>query len=121
MSHLLPEGEGLADRFRANFHPFYDVIRRSKAIVSKPGGCTLIDSLSSATPVVFLEPYGSAERSNGKIWEHLGFGISYTAWRETGYDASVLEQLHSNILSRTRASIDYPRAVAAELLQEATT
>jgi hypothetical protein len=103
-----------------DFHAFYDVIRRSKAIVSKPGGCTLIDSLSSATPVVLLEPYGSAERSNGRIWEHLGFGISYSAWRETGYDPSVLEQLHFNIMARTRTSIDYPRALAEELLQEAT-
>jgi len=104
----------------ADFHPFYDVIRRSKAIVSKPGGCTLIDSLTSATPVVLLEPYGSAERSNGRIWEHLGFGISWSSWRNTGYDVSVLEELHSNMMARARSSIDYPRAFASELLQEAT-
>ena len=101
-----------------SFHPFYDVIRRSKAIVSKPGGCTLIDSLSSATPVVLLEPYGTAERANGRIWEHLGYGISYEVWRKTGFDGSVLEQLHSNIMHRTRTSMNYPRALALEVLQE---
>jgi len=119
-SHEFPPMVELAWAGNADFHPFYNVIRRSKAIVSKPGGCTLIDSLSSATPVVLLEPYGSAERCNGRIWEHLGFGISYAAWRTTGYDLSVLEQLHSNIMARTRTSIDYPRACAAELLQEST-
>src|SRR5207253_2906817 len=34
----------------ADVHSLYEVIRRCKAIVSKPGGCTLIDSLNSATP-----------------------------------------------------------------------
>jgi hypothetical protein len=99
-------------------HSLYNVIRRSKAIVSKPGGCTLIDSLGSATPVILLEPYGSAERSNGRIWEHLGFGISFSSWRETKYDAAVLETLHYNLMNRPRNGIDYPRAIAAEVLQE---
>jgi len=103
---------------RSDFHPFYDVVRRSKAIVSKPGGCTLIDSLSSATPVVLLEPYSSSEKSNGIVWEHLGFGISWESWRKTGFDVSVLERLHANIVSRTKNGVDYARAYAAELLQE---
>jgi len=103
-------------RRNPNFHELHNVIRRSKGIVSKPGGCTLIDSLSSATPVVLLEPYGYAEESNAKIWEHLGFGISYPAWRTTGFDISVLENLHSNIMARARTGIDYPRAYAGRLL-----
>jgi hypothetical protein len=98
-----------------DFHELHNVIRRSKAIVSKPGGCTLIDSLSSGTPVVFLEPYGYAEKSNAKIWEHLGYGISWPAWRETGYDVSVLENLHSNIMARARRGTDYPRAYVERL------
>ena len=106
-------------RRNADFHPMYDVIRRSKAVVSKPGGCTLIDSLSSGTPIVLLEAYGYAERSNAKIWEHLGYGISYPAWQETGYDVSVLEQLHSNIVMRVRNGADYPRAYAERLLRRA--
>ena len=95
-------------------HSLYYVIRRCKAIVSKPGGCTLIDSLNSATPVILLEPYGYAEESNARIWEYLGFGISYPAWQATGYDGAVLEKLHANIMSRARTGIDYPRAYAEQ-------
>ena len=91
-------------------HGLYDVIRQCKAIVSKPGGCTLMDSLNSATPVVLLEPYGHAEESNASLWEYLGFGISYAAWQATGYDGTLLEKLHANILSRARTGIDYARA-----------
>jgi hypothetical protein len=101
-----------------DYHGLHDVIRRGKAIVSKPGGCTLIDSLCSGTPVVLLEPYGYAEKSNADIWEHLGYGISYPAWRETGYDVSILEQLHSNIVGRARTGTDYPRGVAERLLRK---
>jgi len=95
-------------------HALYQVIRRSKAIVSKPGGGTLIDSLASATPVVLLEPYGYAEERNGALWEHLGFGIPFARWREAGYDPSVLERLHQNLLSR-RPGPDYARGYAAAL------
>ncbi len=104
----------------SKFHPFYDVIRRSKAIVSKPGGCTLIDSLASATPVLFLDAYSAAERSNGSLWEYLGFGMPYSAWRETGYDPKVLETLHLNIMSRTARGVDYAQTYAAQVVQEAT-
>jgi hypothetical protein len=97
-------------------HPMHDVVRASKAIVSKPGGCTLIDSLAAATPVVLLEPYGYGEESNGRLWEHMGFGISYAAWRATGYDPAVLARLHANILNRTRAA-DYVRGYAEQLLE----
>lgn len=89
-------------------HALYEIIRRGKAIVSKPGGGTLIDSLSSATPVVLLEPLGYAEASNGAVWEHLGFGIPYSKWRETGYSAAVLERLHHNLLHRSPVGPAYP-------------
>jgi hypothetical protein len=90
-------------------HALFELIRRSKAIVSKPGGGTLIDSLSSATPVVILEPYGYAEASNAALWEHLGFGISYSRWRDTGWDEAVLGTLQQNLLGRARNGPDYPR------------
>jgi hypothetical protein len=112
-----PLGEVTKSRetsYRRNppYHELHDVIRRSKAIVSKPGGCTLIDSLSSATPVVLLEPYGAAEESNGLLWQHLGFGISYADWKQAGFDPSSLHRLHSNLLSRCKARLDYAAEVA---------
>jgi hypothetical protein len=117
MGEFVDSGEITYQR-NPNYHPLYDVIRRSKGIMSKPGGCTLIDSLSSATPVVLLEPYGYAERSNGQIWEFLGFGIPYEKWQETGYSMSVLEKLHLNLLARAGNGFDYPQAYAARLVQE---
>jgi hypothetical protein len=91
-------------------HTFFDLVRTSKAIVSKPGGGTLIDSLASATPVILLEPYGYAEAKNGELWEHLGFGIPYAKWRDSGWDESVLHKLHRNIIGRTDRGLDYPSA-----------
>lgn len=98
----------------ADHHAMHDIIRASRAIVSKPGGCTLIDSLAAATPVVLLEPYGYAEESNARLWEHLGFGIPYAAWRATGHDPGVLARLHANIAARS-PGVDYPRAYAERL------
>lgn len=72
-----------------------------------------MDSLSSATPVVFLEPYGEAERSNAELWIRLGFGVSYGEWRSGGYDDRVLARLGGNLANRPGATINYPRDVAA--------
>jgi len=99
-------------------HAMHDVIRGAQAIISKPGGCTLIDSLAAATPVVLLEPYGEAERRNGEIWRRLGFGIGYDEWRATGCDMAVLEGLHRNLLA-SRDTIDYPLAYSERLPSEA--
>jgi hypothetical protein len=115
MIEVIDRAAGQALR-NADHHPLYDVIRTCKAIVSKPGGCTLIDSLGAATPVVLLEAYGYGEESNARLWEHLGFGISHAAWRATGYDPAVLARLHGNILNRTRGT-NYPRAYAEQLVE----
>lgn len=101
---------------RTNDHALYQHIRCSKAIMSKPGGGTLIDSLSSATPVVLLEPYGYAEAANGELWQHLGFGVTYAAWRDTGFDGDVLRALHGNLLRRPRGP-DYIADYVARLSQ----
>ncbi|MDO8278604.1 MAG: hypothetical protein Q7T63_10800, partial [Burkholderiaceae bacterium] len=92
---------------RDDHHVLHQVIRSAWAIVSKPGGCTLIDSLAAATPVVLLEPYGQAEQANADIWQALGYGISMADWRASGFSAAILERLHRNILAR-RAAPAYP-------------
>jgi hypothetical protein len=97
---------------RSEYHELFDVIKQSKAIVSKPGGGTLIDSLASATPIILLEPYGYAEKSNADIWEYLGYGISYDKWKEMNYDLDILETLHQNILNRDRSTINYAQNYA---------
>jgi hypothetical protein len=97
---------------RAEYHELFDVIRHSKAIISKPGGGTLIDSLAAATPIILLEPYGYAEQSNSDIWEKLGYGITYDRWQQTNYDLDILEQLHQNILNRSQSGLNYARSYA---------
>lgn len=111
------DGVGGAGRFenRPGCHELFRLIRRRRAIVSKPGGGTLMDSLSSATPVVFLEPYGAAERSNGDLWTRLGFGVWYEDWRRSGYDPQVLERAHARLRDRAATTVDYPRSLADRL------
>jgi hypothetical protein len=92
-------------------HELHCIIRSGRAIVSKPGGCTLIDSLASATPVVFLDAYGYAEERNAEIWQDLGFGISYAAWRDDGYSFDTLTKLHESIKTRYSAGAAYPLEV----------
>lgn len=96
-------------------HEIYGLIRGSRAIVSKPGGGTLIDSLASATPVVLLEPYGYAEEANARLWEHLGFGVSWARWRESGFSREILAGLHHTLRTRPRDTVDYPASLAARL------
>jgi len=109
--------DGHESGFRASpgEHGLFEVIRESKAIVSKPGGGTLIDSLASATPVVLLEPLGEAETANGKLWEELGFGVSFARWRQAGFSEALLDELHANFLRRPRGGPDYPADYVARL------
>ncbi len=76
----------------------YNLIGQCKAIISKPGGATIIDSLSSATPIIFLDPFGEYENVNSKLWEYLGFGISYKNWKESNFSMEILNELHNNLL-----------------------
>ena len=87
------------------------MIARARAVVSKPGGCTLIDSLASGTPVILLEAYGYAERSNAEVWIALGYGITFEAWRESGFSIDVLQRLHENLRKRARNTINYPQSL----------
>ena len=82
----------------------YDLIQHSRAIISKPGGSTLLDSLSSATPLLLLEPYGGHEKKNGQLWQSLGFAIPYQEWINADCSLTLLEKLHTNLLN-ARANI----------------
>ncbi|MER0245526.1 hypothetical protein AAHZ94_26815 [Streptomyces sp. HSW2009] len=79
-------------------HLSYELARSARAIVSKPGGGTLLDSLWTATPLVLLEPAGSHEAANGKLWQQLGFALSYDEWSACGFAPERLEPLHRALL-----------------------
>jgi hypothetical protein len=88
-------------------HQLYDIIKSAKAIVSKPGGSTLLDSLSSATPIVFLEPFGPHEQKNADLWTQLGFGISYDRWKQSDFAPELLEPLHEALTAHRTAGPSY--------------
>jgi hypothetical protein len=87
--------------------PLYKIARNSKAIISKPGAGTLIDSLSSATPLIILEPYGNSENKNGLLWKEYGLGMSFEDWRKTNFSSDVLEQMHENLLNARANTTNY--------------
>ena len=89
------------------FQEQYLLTRQSKAVISKPGGATLLDSVSSATPIILLEPYGEHEEKNAQLWEYLGFGISYKKWADCGWTLKVLEELNSNLMKARERIRDY--------------
>ena len=103
-------GEKTIYKNRECCHELFDTIREAKAIISKPGGGTLLDSFASATPIITLDPFGEAEDKNARLWEYLGFGISYENWEKSGFSMDILEKLHRNLMNRG-ATIDYPDTV----------
>jgi UDP-N-acetylglucosamine:LPS N-acetylglucosamine transferase len=114
----LNDSQEIVFQTASGYHVFHDVIREAKAIISKPGGCTLIDSLSSCTPVVFLPAYGHAEEKNAKLWEYLGYGISYATWQANDFSHALIKQLHHNLLYRKNTTVNYLQAYAERLLPE---
>lgn len=84
------------------YHYLFDVTRKAKAIIGKPGAGTLMDSLGAATPMIMLEPFGEHEKKNAELWEKEGFGISYDRWKEEEYSTKILEILHSNLLEKQK-------------------
>ncbi|KAF6579789.1 hypothetical protein UY286_20585 [Paenibacillus polymyxa] len=76
----------------------FERIRRCTAIVSKPGGYSLMESFAAATPMVFLEPFGRHETANAEYWIKQGFGVSFTDWKTQGFNIEILERAHCNLL-----------------------
>ena len=94
-------------------HPLFDRIAGAVAVVSKPGGATLADSFAAATPAVFLPPYGEHEKRNAELWERMGFGLSFEAWRDMGFAREPLEALHRNLWEARLRAPAYPDALVA--------
>jgi hypothetical protein len=80
-------------------HPdVYDLVSRASAVISKPGGATLLDSFCAETPLVFLpETFGQHEQRNGELWQALGFGVDFREWRKAGFSLKLLQRLRGNI------------------------
>jgi hypothetical protein len=105
LGEVRPDGE-VRYRSELRFPVAHVNVREAMAVVSKPGGGTLLDSLAAATPIVLLTPWGEPEAKNGALWEELGFGIDFQRWRKTGFDHRVLEDLHHRLLEVGEQDID---------------
>ncbi|RAP70675.1 hypothetical protein [Candidatus Erwinia dacicola] len=92
---------------RHDHHHSFELARQSLGMLSKPGGGTLLDSLWSATPMIFLEPFGAHEQCNAALWQRLGLGITLEHWRQQRFSLNVLETLHQNLLAQRRRVPDY--------------
>jgi hypothetical protein len=93
----LIQGKTPAFRHEQDQHGVYGLVKQSRGVISKPGGSTLSDSLSSRTPVILLAPFGDHEKKNADLWESLGFGIRYEKWKAVDFDERMLEELHANL------------------------
>jgi hypothetical protein len=106
-----PFGEikpGVSPQFRnrPDSHELLHLARMARAIISKPGGATLLDSWAAATPLVTLEPFGDYEAKNAALWQELGFGIPFAAWEAAQFTPEALEPLHRNLL-RSQDGVPY--------------
>lgn len=89
----------------------YEVCRKALAIISKPGGGTLLDAICTATPVVFLEPIAEHERCNAQFFERIGCGISLEDWKAEGYSREVLHRMQENLMHLRNRVTDYMPAL----------
>jgi hypothetical protein len=94
-------------RNREAYHELFDISRKVKAIIGKPGAGTMMDSLAAATPLIMLEPFGEHERENMKLWERAGFGLLYSDWEKAGFQLELLRELHDNLLDSQTRTISY--------------
>ncbi len=94
-------------RNRPDSHELFQLARSARAIVSKPGGATLLDSWAAATPLVMLEPFGDYEAKNAALWQEFGFGILFPEWQAAGFAPQLLEPLYQNLLRSQDTVPDY--------------
>jgi len=81
--------------------------------MARTGGDTFV-SLWSATPVVFLEPFGEHEHRNAELWEGKRFGLSFERWEKNGFAVEELREAHLRLLDATADVPDNSRTLTGE-------
>jgi hypothetical protein len=104
--------EGWAPAGTGASHPSYELMRRARAAVSKPGGGSLLDALWSATPVLLLDPFGRHESLNAQLWVDLGLGVMFADWLADGAPPEPLRDAHRQALELREAPADYASDLA---------
>lgn len=100
---------------RDEHHLLFEVTREVLAVVSKPGGSTILESLATATPLIFLAPFGEYEAKNAELWVNLGFGIYYEDWKGAGYPLENIRNLHQNLLAAKGKAPKYPNSFLSQI------
>ena len=88
------------------YSDYTNLLRNCAAVISKPGGATLNDSLSYGIPFVMLEPFGDHELRNSSYWESCGFGIRFAEWRAQNFSEQSLEEICRRLLEQ-RSKINH--------------
>lgn len=78
-------------------HGSLDVISRARALVSKPGGATVVDSYLAQTPVLFLDPISLYEQGNAEFIEQAGIGMRLRDFLAKGSDPALLRGFAGNL------------------------
>lgn len=91
----------------------FELTRRARAVVSKPGAGTLVDSLNAATPVLFTEALGEWELANERVWCTLGFGMRLAEWMDKR-DPALLEAMHERLCEASGGIASYPDRLIEE-------
>ncbi len=104
---------GSDDFSPAHEHRAYELLRGARAVISKPGGGTLIESLWAATPLLMLPPFGAAEARSGALWQSLGLGMPLADWLARGARGDDLKAMHERLLA-ARVGPSYIDALAQE-------
>ncbi|WP_138750953.1 UDP-glucuronosyltransferase [Paenibacillus sinopodophylli] len=88
-------------------HRLYDVIKGARGVISKPGAGSLMDALSSATPIILLDAFGKHEQRNAGLWLAYGLGITYEDWQKSGYSTEMLEPIHHKLIQQKKVCKNY--------------
>ncbi|SES64079.1 hypothetical protein [[Clostridium] polysaccharolyticum] len=88
-----------------SMHDLYQIYKQCDAVISKPGGGTMLDGIACEVPIVFLEPVAEHERKNQEAYEKLGLGISFSKWKESGYSLEILSELREKIRKNKKGKL----------------
>ncbi len=102
-----PYGTGLRER-----NPLRELMENDIAVLSKPGGGTLSDSLVTATPLILGEELAYYERDNRLLWTGQGLGMDYDRFASARDRDSALQEMQYR-LQKIRNELP---CVAEELL-----
>lgn len=85
----------------------YEITADALGIISKPGGGTIVDSISSATPMIFLPHISEHERVNAQVFTDKNLAISFEEWENSGFQKQILLDIHLRLKEQANKAIEY--------------